>query len=189
VARRLAAEIEGAYHPDQYTNPANPQAHYETTGPEIWRQTSGEIDVLVVGVGTGGTITGCGRFLKEMKPSLQVVGVDPEGSIYTAGDDAKVHQYAVEGVGEDFYPETVDLEVIDRWVKVTDSDSFGMTRRLAREEGILVGGSCGMAAHAAVQVADEDPEALVIVILPDSGRGYLSKVFNDRWLNDRGFET
>jgi cystathionine beta-synthase len=189
VARRLAAEIEGAYHPDQYTNPANPQAHYETTGPEIWRQTSGEIDVLVVGVGTGGTITGCGRFLKEMKPSLQVVGVDPEGSIYTAGDDAKVHQYAVEGVGEDFYPETVDLEVIDRWVKVTDSDSFAMTRRLAHEEGILVGGSCGMAAYAAVQVADEDHDALVIVILPDSGRGYLSKVFNDRWLNDQGFET
>jgi cystathionine beta-synthase len=189
VARRLAAEIEGAYHPDQYTNPANPQAHYETTGPEIWRQTSGEIDVLVVGVGTGGTITGSGRFLKEMKPGLQVVGVDPEGSIYTAEDDAKLHQYAVEGVGEDFYPETVDLEVIDRWVKVTDSDSFAMTRRLAHEEGILVGGSCGMAAYAAVQVADEDHDALVIVILPDSGRGYLSKVFNDRWLNDQGFET
>jgi len=189
VARRLATEIEGAYHPDQYTNPANPQAHYDTTGPEIWRQTSGEIDILVVGVGTGGTITGAGRFLKEMKPGLRVVGADPEGSIYTADDEAEVHQYAVEGVGEDFYPETVDLGVIDRWVKVTDAESFAMTRRLAREEGILVGGSCGMAARAAVQVAADDPEALVVVILPDSGRGYLSKVFNDRWLTDRGFQT
>jgi len=189
VARRLATEIEGAYHPDQYTNPANPQAHYDTTGPEIWRQTSGEIDILVVGVGTGGTITGAGRFLKEMKPGVRVVGADPEGSIYTADDEAEVHQYAVEGVGEDFYPETVDLGVIDRWVKVTDAESFAMTRRLAREEGILVGGSCGMAAHAAVQVAADDPEALVVVILPDSGRGYLSKVFNDRWLTDRGFQT
>jgi len=189
VARRLTAEIEGAFHPDQYTNPANPQAHYETTGPEIWRQTAGEIDILVVGVGTGGTITGSGRFLKEMKPGLHVVGADPEGSIYTAEDKAEVHQYAVEGVGEDFFPETVDLDVIDRWVKVADAESFAMTRRLAREEGILVGGSCGMAAHAAVQVADEYHEALVVVILPDSGRGYLSKVFNDRWLTDRGFET
>ncbi len=189
VARRLASEIEGAFHPDQYTNPANPQAHYDTTGPEIWRQTSGEIDVLVVGVGTGGTISGSGRFLKEMKPGLVVVGADPEGSIYTAEDQAEIHQYAVEGVGEDFYPVTVDLELIDRWVKVTDAESFAMTRRLAREEGILVGGSCGMAAHAAVQIADEDHDALVVVVLPDSGRGYLSKVFNDRWLTDRGFET
>jgi cystathionine beta-synthase len=189
VARRLATEIDGAYHPDQYTNPANPQAHYDTTGPEIWRQTSGEIDILVVGVGTGGTITGAGRFLKEMKPGLQVVGADPEGSIYTADDQAEVHQYAVEGVGEDFYPETVDLGLIDRWVKVADAESFAMTRRLAREEGILVGGSCGMAAHAAVQVAEEDHVSLVVVILPDSGRGYLSKVFNDRWLTDRGFQT
>jgi cystathionine beta-synthase len=189
VARRLAAEIEGAFHPDQYTNPANPQAHYDTTGPEIWRQTSGEIDILVVGVGTGGTISGTGRFLKEMKPELVVVGADPEGSIYTAEDHADVHQYAVEGVGEDFYPATVDLDLIDRWVSVTDAESFAMTRRLAREEGILVGGSCGMAAHAAVQIADEDHEALVVVVLPDSGRGYLSKVFNDSWLTARGFET
>jgi cystathionine beta-synthase len=189
VARRLAGEIEGAFHPDQYTNPANPQAHYDTTGPEIWRQTDGQIASLVVGVGTGGTITGTGRFLKELKPGLQVVGADPEGSIYTAENQGEVHQYAVEGVGEDFYPETVDVEVIDRWVKVTDAESFAMTRRLAREEGILVGGSCGMAAHAAVVIADEDHDALVVVILPDSGRGYLSKVFNDRWLADRGFET
>jgi len=187
VARRLAADIEGAFHPDQYSNPANPQAHYEGTGPEIWRQTDGEIGALVVGVGTGGTITGAGRYLKEQKPDLIVVGVDPAGSIFTADSSDEVHQYLVEGVGEDFYPETVDLDLIDRWVRVTDQDSLTMTRRLAREEGILVGGSCGMAAHGALQVADEDHEAMVVVILPDSGRGYLSKVFNDEWMTGHGF--
>jgi cystathionine beta-synthase len=187
VARRLAEEIEGAFHPDQYSNPANPQAHYDSTGPEIWRQTDGEIGVLVVGVGTGGTITGAGRYLKEQKPELIVVGVDPVGSIFTAGSSDEVHQYLVEGVGEDFYPETVDLDLIDRWVRVTDQESLTMTRRLAREEGILVGGSCGMAAHGALQVADEDHEAMVVVILPDSGRGYLSKVFNDEWMTGHGF--
>jgi cystathionine beta-synthase len=188
VARRLASEIEGAYHPDQYSNPANPLAHYQTTGPEIWDQTDGMVEALVVGVGTGGTITGAGRYLKEQKPGLVVVGVDPQGSIYTADDPASVHQYRVEGVGEDFYPETVDLDVIDRWVEVTDAESFTMTRRLAREEGLLVGGSCGMAVHGAMEIAAEDPEALVVVILPDSGRGYLSKVFNDDWMRANGFE-
>ena len=189
LARRLAAEIEGAFHPDQYSNPANPQAHYLSTGPEIWRQTDGAVDVLVVGVGTGGTITGAGRFLKERKPGLMVVGADPEGSIYTADDETGVHQYAVEGVGEDFYPETMDLGIVDRWVRVTDAESFSMTRRLAREEGLLVGGSCGMAAHAAWRVAAENADALVVVILPDSGRGYLSKVFNDEWMAGQGFDT
>jgi cystathionine beta-synthase len=189
VARRLTKDIEGAFHPDQYSNPANPQAHYDTTGPEIWRQTNGDVDVLVVGVGTGGTISGTGRFLKEQKPGLVVVGADPEGSIFTAEDQASIHQYSVEGVGEDFYPDTVDLDVIDRWVKVSDAESFAMTRRLAREEGILVGGSCGMAAQAALRVAEEDNDALVVVILPDSGRGYLSKVFNDDWMQEQGFET
>jgi cystathionine beta-synthase len=189
VARRLATEIEGAFHPDQYSNPGNPRAHYETTGPEIWRQTGGEVDALVVGVGTGGTISGAGRYLKEQKPELQVIGVDPEGSIFTADSEDQVHQYAVEGVGEDFYPETVDLDLIDRWIKVSDTDSLAMTRRLAREEGILVGGSCGMAAHAAHQVALEDESSLVVVILPDSGRGYLSKIFNDDWMAEHGFET
>ena len=189
VARRLTEEIEGAFHPDQYSNPANPQAHYDTTGPEIWRQTQGEVDVLVVGVGTGGTVSGAGRYLKEQKPTVQVVGIDPEGSIFTADNEDEVHQYSVEGVGEDFYPETVDLGLIDHWIKVNDADSFTMTRRLAREEGILVGGSCGMAAHGALKVAEDDPEALVVVILPDSGRGYLSKIFNDDWMAERGFDT
>ncbi|HEY4606032.1 MAG TPA: pyridoxal-phosphate dependent enzyme [Acidimicrobiia bacterium] len=189
VARRLTKEIEGAFHPDQYSNPANPRAHYDTTGPEIWRQTDGEIDVLVAGVGTGGTITGCARFLKEHKPGVLVVGADPEGSIFTASDESAIHQYSVEGVGEDFYPETVDLSLIDRWIEVNDRQSFAMTRRLAREEGILVGGSCGLAAHAALQVAADDHDQLVVVILPDSGRGYLSKVFNDDWMREHGFET
>jgi cystathionine beta-synthase len=187
VARRLAAEIPGAYHPDQYSNEANPRSHYETTGPEIWRQTDGAIDVFVAGVGTGGTITGAGRFLKEQNPAIEVVGADPEGSIYSAGPDDEIHQYLVEGVGEDFYPDTVDLEVIDRWIKVDDATSFAMTRRLAREEGILVGGSCGLAAEAARGVADEDHDRLVVVLLPDSGRGYLSKVFDDDWMTSHGF--
>jgi cystathionine beta-synthase len=186
VARRLAKEIPGAFHPDQYSNPENPLAHYRTTGPEIWRQTDGTIDVLVAGVGTGGTISGTARFLKERKPTLQVVGADPEGSIFTAPTEADIHQYLVEGVGEDFYPETVDLSLIDRFIMVDDATSFATTRRLARQEGLLVGGSCGMAAAAALQVAQENPDLLVVVILPDSGRGYLSKVFNEEWIRSRG---
>jgi cystathionine beta-synthase len=189
VADRIAAEIEGAFQPNQYFNPLNPEAHYRTTGPEIWEQTDGAIDVLVSGVGTGGTITGAGRYFKEQKPGVEVVGADPEGSIYTKGPEGDLHQYLVEGVGEDFYPETVDLDLIDRFIEVNDAESFAMTRRLAREEGILVGGSCGMAAHAALEVAAEDREKLVVVILPDSGRGYLSKIFNDEWMLAHGFET
>jgi cystathionine beta-synthase len=187
VARRLASEIEGAFHPNQYFNEANPGAHEATTGPEIWQQTDGAVDVLVAGVGTGGTITGCARHLRRLKPGIEIVGADPEGSIYTAGPDGDIHQYLVEGVGEDFYPETVDLDLIDRFVMVSDRESFAMTRRLAREEGLLVGGSCGMAAEAAIQVAREDSDKLVVVILPDSGRGYLSKVFNDEWMRANGF--
>ncbi len=189
VADRIAAATEGAFQPNQYFNMANPQAHYETTGPEIWQQTDGAIDVFVSGVGTGGTITGAGRYLKERKASIEVVGADPEGSIYTKGPDGDLHQYLVEGVGEDFYPETVDLSLIDRFIEVSDAESFALTRRLAREEGLLVGGSCGMAAHAALQVAAEDESRLVVVILPDSGRGYLSKVFNDEWMREQGFEV
>lgn len=187
VARRLAKEIPGAFHPDQYSNPNNPLAHYRSTGPEVWKQTDGEIDALVAGVGTGGTISGAARYLKEQNSAVIIVGADPEGSIFTAPNPESIHQYRVEGVGEDFYPETVDLELIDRFIKVGDTESFAMTRRLAREEGLLVGGSCGMAAAAALQVAEEDTSRLVVVILPDSGRGYLSKVFNDQWMESNGF--
>lgn len=189
VANRLAEEIPGAFQPNQYANVANPQAHHEFTGPEIWEQTDGLIDALVVGVGTGGTITGAGRFLKEQKPSLLVVGADPEGSIYTQGPEGNIHQYWVEGVGEDFYPKTMDLAIVDRWIEVDDKASFAMARRLAREEGLLVGGSGGLAAVAALEVAREDESKLVVVIIPDSGRGYLSKVFNDDWMAERGFEV
>lgn len=187
LANRITAETPGAFQPNQYSNIANPEAHFATTGPEIWRQTDGEIEVLVVGVGTGGTITGSGRYLKSKKPSVEVVGADPEGSIYTKGPEGDVHQYLVEGVGEDFYPETVDLDVIDRFVEVTDTQSFRMARRLARAEGLLTGGSGGMAVHAAIQVAEEDVDRLTVVIIPDSGRGYLSKAFNDDWMREQGF--
>jgi cystathionine beta-synthase len=189
VARRLVEEIPGAYSPNQYANPANPESHYLTTGPEIWEQTDGEIGILAAGVGTGGTITGAGRFLKEMNPDVLVVGIDPEGSIFTAPSEDQVHQYQVEGVGEDFWPETLDPDVIDEYVMVTDVESFSTTRRLARREGLLVGGSGGLAVHGAMQVAAEYPERLVVVILPDSGRGYLSKVFDDDWMQANGYEV
>ena len=189
VANKLAEEIEGAFQPNQYFNEANPRAHYETTGPEVWEQTDGTIDVFVAGVGTGGTISGAGRFLKEKKPSLEVVGADPEGSIYTQGPDGNIRQYLVEGVGEDFYPETVELDVIDRFIEVTDAESFAMARSLARIEGVLTGGSGGLAVEASLRVAREDPDRLVVVVVPDSGRGYLSKIFNDEWMESKGFET
>ena len=189
VARRLTEEIPGAINPNQYANQANPQAHYDTTGPELWEQTDGRIGAFVAGVGTGGTITGAGRFLKEQNPDVLVIGADPEGSIYTAQSEADIHQYKVEGVGEDFWPETVDPDVVDEFIMVTDTESFITTRRLAREEGLLVGGSCGMAAHAALQVSERYDDRLVVVLLPDSGRGYLSKVFNDDWLRANGFEA
>lgn len=186
VADRLTEEIEGAFQPNQYLNPANPQSHYETTGPEIWRQTDGEVDVFVAGVGTGGTITGAGRYLKEQKPGIEVVGADPKGSIYTLGSEEDLHQYLVEGVGEDFYPETVDLRVIDRFIQVNDVQSFSMVRSLARQEGLLTGGSGGLALHAALEMAGENNHRLVVVIIPDSGRGYLSKAYNDGWLRKHG---
>lgn len=189
VANRLAAETPGSFQPNQYFNEANPQAHYDTTGPEIWEQTGGEVDVYVAGVGTGGTVSGAGRYLKEQKPSIEVVGADPDGSIYTEGPDGNIHQYEVEGVGEDFYPETVDLDLIDRFIQVDDAASFAMARLLARRESVLTGGSGGMAVEAAHRVAREDESRLVVVIVPDSGRGYLSKVFNDEWMRHHGFET
>ncbi len=188
VAQKIASEREGGFVPNQYANPANPQAHYETTGPEIWAQTEGEIDVLVVGLGTGGTVGGTARFLKEQNPGVVVVGVDPVGSIYTAASENDVHTYLTEGVGEDFWPETFDPSLVDEYEIVDDQQAFTMTRRLAREEGLLVGGSCGMAVEAAVRVATARPDELVVVILPDSGRSYVSKVFNDEWMQEHGME-
>jgi cystathionine beta-synthase len=186
VADRLTSEIPGAFQPNQYFNPANPQAHYESTGPEIWEQTAGQITHLVVGVGTGGTVTGTARYLKERNPELVVIGADPVGSIYSGKD---VHPYLIEGVGEDFWPETFDPTVIDRWERVSDRDAFLTTRRLAELEGILAGGSGGMAVHAALAVAAgiDDPEAMVLVVLPDGGRSYLSKIFSDAWMRQYGF--
>jgi len=185
TADRLAAEIPGAYQPNQYWNAANPEAHYRSTGPEVWEQTDGRIDVFVTGIGTGGTISGVGRYLKERNPDVVVVGADPEGSLYS-GDE--IRPYLTEGVGEDFMPGTFDGSVVDRYVRVSDRDSFLTTRRLAREEGLLVGGSCGLAAWAALQVAADYPaDAVMVVLLPDSGRGYLSKIFNDDWMASNGF--
>jgi cystathionine beta-synthase len=188
VADRLTEEIPGAFQPNQYRNPANPEAHYRTTGPELWRQSGGRITHLVVGVGTGGTITGVGRYLREQNAAIQIIGADPVGSIYSGGEEG-VKPYLVEGVGEDFWPETYDPSIVDRYVTVSDRDSFLWTRRLAEMEGILAGGSCGLALYAAYQVAREvdDPEAMVAVIFPDGGRSYLSKIFNDGWMRQYGF--
>lgn len=188
----VAAELAGRpghFRPDQYSNPANPAAHVESTGPEIWRQTDGQIGILVVGVGTGGTITGTARYLKEQSPHLRVIGVDPEGSIYTAPSDDDVTTYLTEGVGEDFWPTTFDPDVVDDYEMVTDAEAFAMTRRVVREEGLLVGGSCGMALVGAIRVAEANPDDLVVVILPDGGRNYLSRIFDDDWMTDHGFET
>jgi len=197
VSDRLVRDTPGAWKPDQYSNQNNPLSHYETTGPEIWRQTDGKITHFVAGMGTGGTITGVGRYLKERSaerggPDVKVIGADPSGSVYSGGTG---RPYLVEGVGEDFWPTTYDPDIADRVIEVSDADSFAFTRRLAREEALLVGGSSGMAAYAAVQLAHElagTPEgedAVIVVLLPDSGRGYLTKVFNDEWLAQYGFPS
>ena len=190
VSDRLSSQ-PGAWKPDQYSNPNNPRSHYETTGPEIWEQTDGKITHFVCGVGTGGTISGIGRYLKEQNPDVQVIGADPAGSVYSGGTG---RPYLVEGVGEDFWPDCYDRTVANRIIEVSDADSFAYTRRLAREEALLVGGSSGMAAFAAKQLAEElaaegRTDAVIVVLLPDSGRGYLTKVFNDDWLGTYGFAT
>ena len=186
VSDRLAREIPGAFKPDQYSNPNGPLSHYETTGPEIWRDTDGRITHFVAGVGTGGTISGVGRYLKEVSDGrVQIVGADPEGSVYSGGSG---RPYLLEGVGEDFWPSAYDPSVVDRVVAASDAVSFDLTRRLAREEGLLVGGSSGLAVAAALEVAREaGPDDVIVVLLPDGGRGYLGKIFNDGWMRSYGF--
>ncbi len=187
TAERLVSEIPGAYRPDQYSNQTNPQAHYDTTGPEIWRQTDGKITHFVAGAGTGGTISGVARYLKEQNPDIKIIAGDPEASVFSGGSG---RPYLVEGVGEDFWPTTYHPDLVDEVVPISDADSFAMTRLIAREEGLLLGGSCGLAVVAGLRVAESlGPDDLMVVLTPDSGRGYLSKVFNDDYLAPLGFLT
>jgi cystathionine beta-synthase len=184
VADRLTREVPGAFQPNQYFNPKNPEAHYRTTGPEVWRQTEGRITDFVAGIGTGGTISGAGKYLKEQNPSVRVIGADPDGSIFSGA----IAPYKVEGVGEDFWPGTFTRDIVDEIIQVTDRESFIAARKLAREEGILVGGSAGLAMHAAIQVAVErSADDVIVVLFPDTGRNYLSKFFSDEWMRQNGY--
>jgi cystathionine beta-synthase len=188
VSDRLAEEIPGGFKPDQYSNMSNPEAHYLHTGPEIFEQTGGEIEAIVISVGTGGTISGVGRYFKEHKPEVLIVGADPEGSVYTAQEERDVHPYLVEGIGKDTWPKTMDPAVVDEWVRVSDRDSFLTARRLAREEGLLVGGSGGTTVWAALEIAKRyGPDAKILTMIPDSGRSYMSKFSDDNWMLEHGF--
>jgi len=188
VSDRLAEEIPGGFKPDQYSNMSNPEAHYLSTGPEIWEQTGGELAAIVISVGTGGTITGVGRYFKEHKPEVLIVGADPEGSVFTAQDERDIHPYLVEGIGKDTWPKTLDPDVVDEWVRVSDRDSFLIARRLAREEGLLVGGSGGTTVWAALKIAERfGPDTTILTLLPDSGRSYMSKFYDDNWMLEHGF--
>jgi cystathionine beta-synthase len=188
VSDRLAEEIPGGFKPDQYSNMSNPEAHYLQTGPEIFEQTGGEIDAIVISVGTGGTISGVGRYFKEHGPEVLIVGADPEGSVYTAQEERDVHPYLVEGIGKDTWPKTMDPSVVDEWVRVSDRDSFLTARRLAHEEGLLVGGSGGTTVWAALEIAKRyGPEAKILTMIPDSGRSYMSKFYDDNWMLEHGF--
>jgi cystathionine beta-synthase len=185
TAERLTKETPNSFRPDQYSNPNNPLAHYETTGPEIWEQTKGHVTHFVAGAGTGGTISGVGRYLKEMNPAIKVIAADPQGSVYSGGAG---RPYLTEGVGEDFWPENYDPSLVDEVIAVSDADAFAMARDMTQREGLLIGGSGGTAVAAALRVAHDLPEeAVVVVLIPDSGRGYLSKIFNDEWMTDYGF--
>ena len=185
VSDRLAREIPGGWKPDQYSNPANPEAHYATTGPEIWEATEGRVTHFVVALGTGGTVSGVGRYLKERSRDVVIVGADPDGSVYSGGEP---HPYVTEGIGEDLWPETYDRQICDLIVRVTDRDTMLTARLASGREGILMGESCGTALWAALQVAREvdDPDALLVVMLPDSGRNYVGKLFSDAWLREKG---